>query len=114
MFFALSINLVARGHDDLPFALVFKSVRDRDDKINALLLSIVDMLGFMKEIEPLPKIRNLQDTVSAMMKQIYECALFIQAYGERSLIGMYTFFPRSSRSDVAMSKYVSYEMLCRL
>jgi hypothetical protein len=54
---------------------------------------MVDMLGFMKEIEPLPKIRNLQDTVSAMMKQIYECALFIQAYGERSLTGMIYIVP---------------------
>ncbi|KIM78135.1 hypothetical protein PILCRDRAFT_824851 [Piloderma croceum F 1598] len=64
----------------------FKALQDRDDRIKTLLSTAIDMLGFLDEIKPLPKIRILQDTVSAMMKQIYECAVFVHTYGERSLI----------------------------
>jgi len=52
-------------------------------------LTIVDVLGFVEEVDALSKIRKLEDTVSSMMKQIYECALFIQTYGEKGLASMY-------------------------
>jgi hypothetical protein len=66
-----------------------KGQQDRDDKIKTLLLTIVDVLGFVEEVDALSKIRKLEDTVSSMMKQIYECALFIQTYGEKGLASTY-------------------------
>jgi hypothetical protein len=40
-------------------------------------------------VDALPKIQKLQDTVSSMMKQIHECALFIQHYGKKGFFGGY-------------------------
>jgi hypothetical protein len=59
--------------------------QNRDDKIKELFLTMRDMLEFVGDVDALPKISNLQCTVSSMMKQIYECALFIQEYGKMSL-----------------------------
>jgi hypothetical protein len=50
-----------------------------------LLLTMRDMLEFVEDEDAISKIRKLQSTVSLMMKQIYECALFIQEYGEMGL-----------------------------
>jgi hypothetical protein len=47
------------------------------------------MLAFVKEADPIPKIKSLDDTVSAMMRQLYECALFLQKYGESRVLGNY-------------------------
>jgi hypothetical protein len=66
-----------------------KGQQDRDNKIKTLLLTIVDVLGFVEEVDALSKIRKLEDTVSSMMKQIYQCALFIQTYGEKGLASTY-------------------------
>ena len=47
------------------------------------------MLGFVKEFDMVPKIEKLENTVSYMMKQIHECALFIQQYSESGLFSEY-------------------------
>jgi hypothetical protein len=44
-----------------------------------------DMLEFVDDVDAVSKIRKLQVTVSLMMKEIYECALFIQEYGRVGL-----------------------------
>jgi hypothetical protein len=59
--------------------------QDLDNKIRTLLSTIRDMLGFLEDVDGVSKIGKLQDTVSSMMKQIYECALFIQEYGQKGL-----------------------------
>jgi hypothetical protein len=59
--------------------------KNEDDDIRELLLTMRDVLEFVEEVDALPKIRNLQSTVSSMMKQIYECSLFIQEYSKRGL-----------------------------
>jgi len=52
-------------------------------------LTIVDVLGFVEEVDALLKIRKLEDTISSMMEKIFECALFIQTYGEKGLASTY-------------------------
>jgi hypothetical protein len=47
------------------------------------------MLGFVEDANAVPKIQRLEETVSYMMKQIHECALFIQQYGENGLLSEY-------------------------
>jgi hypothetical protein len=56
-----------------------------DDDTRKLLLTMREVLEFVEEVDALPKIRNLQSTVSSMMKQIYECSLFIQEYAKLGL-----------------------------
>jgi hypothetical protein len=41
----------------------------------------------MREAEPLKEIQGLEKTVQAMMKQIYDCTLFLRSYGERGFVG---------------------------
>jgi hypothetical protein len=64
-----------------------KGQQDRDDKIRTLLLTMRDMLEFVDDVDAVSKITKLQGTVQSMMTQIYECALFIQAYGGVGLSG---------------------------
>ena len=47
------------------------------------------MLRFVEEVDAVPKIEKHQSTVTFMMKQIHECALFIQQYGENGLFSEY-------------------------
>jgi hypothetical protein len=59
--------------------------KNMDDDIRKLLLTMREVLDFVKEVDVLPKIRNLQSTVSSMMKQVYESSLFIQEYTKLGL-----------------------------
>ena len=68
---------------------ILKSQQDRDDNIRILLMTIADLLGFMDAVDVLPKIQKLQDTVSSIMEQIQECALFIEQYCENGLLSGY-------------------------
>ena len=43
----------------------------------------------MQHAEPLKEIQGLEKTVQATMKQIYDCALFVQSYGEDGFMGEY-------------------------
>jgi hypothetical protein len=47
-----------------------------------------DMLEFVDDVDAVSKITKLQSIVRSMMTQIYECALFIQAYGGVGLTSM--------------------------
>jgi hypothetical protein len=62
--------------------------RTMDDDIRKLLLTMRDVLEFVQEVDALPKIQKLQSAVSSMMKQIYECSLFIQEYTKLGLASM--------------------------
>jgi hypothetical protein len=59
-----------------------------DDDIRKLLLTMRDVLDFVQEVDALPKIQKLQSTVASIMKQIYECSLFIQEYTKLGLASM--------------------------
>jgi hypothetical protein len=59
-----------------------------DDDIRKLLLTMRNVLKFVQEVDALPKIQKLQSTVASMMKQIYECSLFIQEYTKLGLASM--------------------------
>jgi hypothetical protein len=61
-----------------------------DDDIRKLLLTMREILEFVQDVDALPKMRNLQSTVSSMMKQIYECSLFIQEYTKLGLASTYS------------------------
>jgi hypothetical protein len=68
-----------------------KAQQDRDGKVRQLWGTVVDTLEFMKQAEPLNEIQGLEKTVQAIMKQIYDCVLFLRSYGERGFIGGYLF-----------------------
>jgi hypothetical protein len=87
------VRIVKHPSSDLVLIFFFnfqtlKGQKNRDDKIKTLLLTMRDMLEFVDDVDAVPKITKLQSTVRSMMTQIYECALFIQAYGGVGLISM--------------------------
>ena len=43
----------------------------------------------MRQAEPLKEIQGLERTVQAIMKQIYDCTLFLRSYGETGFVGKY-------------------------
>jgi hypothetical protein len=60
-----------------------KAQQDRDEKVRQLWGTVMDTLDFMNDAEPLNKIQGLEKTVQAMMKQIYDCVLFLRSYGQQ-------------------------------
>ena len=55
-------------------------------QIQEIWEAAADMLSFLQAAQPVIK-PSLLPTVSDMMKQIHECAVFIMAYGEKGFIG---------------------------
>jgi hypothetical protein len=64
-----------------------KAQQDRDDKVRDLWGLVLETLDFMKQAEPLKEILGLEKTVQAIMKQIYDCSLFLRSYGKRGFVG---------------------------
>jgi len=61
---------------------------DLDQQVQGLWKTAVDMLAFLKDADAV--IDEFQKpVVSDMMKQIYECAMFVREYGEKGLIGQF-------------------------
>jgi len=85
---------------------VLKCQQDRDDRVRDLLSTIVDMLGFMEDVNAISKIQRIQDTVSCMMRQICECALFVHKYGERGLFGRVARDAVSTKTDDHINLFV--------
>jgi hypothetical protein len=69
---------------------VLKTQQDRDDQVRKMWGTVVDALDFMKQAEPLKEIEGLERTIQAMMKQIYDCTLFLRSYGDRNFTCEYT------------------------
>jgi len=63
--------------------------QDRDDEVRKLWGTVVDVLDFMKQAEPLKEIQGLEKTTQAIMKQVYECTLFLRDYESRNFGGEY-------------------------
>ncbi|KAJ6565679.1 hypothetical protein B0H10DRAFT_1081013 [Mycena sp. CBHHK59/15] len=58
-----------------------KTQQETDDKLLKLVTTMVDVYSFVDDVEFLAqKIKRLEDTVMATVKQTVECALFIQEY----------------------------------
>jgi hypothetical protein len=57
--------------------------KDRDDKIVQLLSTITHLLEIVNEVGPIPKSFVLDRTVAAIMKQIYECGVFLNDYASK-------------------------------
>ena len=68
---------------------ILKVQQDRDEKVRGLWDLVVDTLDFMRQAEPLKEIQGLERTVQAIMKQIYDCTLFLRSYGEKGFVGKY-------------------------
>jgi hypothetical protein len=66
-----------------------KAQQDRDEQVQQLWGTVIDTLDFMKELDPLGAIKGLEKTVQAIMKQIYDCTLFLRSYAERTFVGEY-------------------------
>jgi hypothetical protein len=64
-----------------------KAQQDRDGKVRDLWGVVLETLDFMKQAEPLKEIQGLEKTVQSIMKQIYDCTLFLRSYGERGFVG---------------------------
>jgi hypothetical protein len=66
---------------------ILKAQQDKDAKVRQLWDVVLDTLDFMKLAEPLKEIKGVEKTVQAIMKQIYDCTLFLRGYGERGFFG---------------------------
>jgi hypothetical protein len=53
---------------------------DRDTNVQNLWASAANMLDFLKDATPVLEEIQMR-TVSVMMKQIYDCAMFVREYG---------------------------------
>ena len=56
-------------------------------KARKLWDTVLDTLDFMKQTEPLKAIKGLEQTVQAIMKQIYDCTLFLRRYEDQGVVG---------------------------
>jgi hypothetical protein len=66
---------------------IIRAQQARDAKVRQLWDTVLDTLDFMKQAEPLKAIKGLEKTVQAIMKQIYDCTLFLRSYGDRGFVG---------------------------
>ena len=66
---------------------VLKKQQDLDKKVKSLWDTISSTLDFMNEAEPLTKIKGMENTVRAILDQIYTCVNFLRKYGEEPFIG---------------------------
>jgi hypothetical protein len=64
-----------------------KAQQDRDGKVRDLWGVVLDTLDFMEQAEPLKEIQGVEKTVQSIMKQIYDCVLFLRSYGEGGFVG---------------------------
>jgi hypothetical protein len=65
---------------------MFQAQVVREKKVLELWNTVLDSLDFMKEAEPLKVIAGLETTTQAIMKQIYECLLFLKNYEDRTFL----------------------------
>lgn len=66
---------------------MLKKQQDLDKKVKSLWDTISNTLDFMNEAEPLTKIKGMENTVRAILDQIYKCANFLREYREEPFIG---------------------------
>ncbi|KDQ60043.1 hypothetical protein JAAARDRAFT_110813, partial [Jaapia argillacea MUCL 33604] len=61
---------------------VLKAQADRDQQVKELWQKVADALDFLKQVDPVAKTQVfVTSMLLAMMKQVYECCLFLQNYG---------------------------------
>ncbi|KAJ7117517.1 hypothetical protein C8R44DRAFT_707884 [Mycena epipterygia] len=99
------INIIVRVGDKLatihPYANVawkvltsvyqaVKQQQETDEKIVELVQTMETMFSFVEDTESLPrKIKGLEDTCLAIVKQTVECAIFIREYTGKGFRGAY-------------------------
>ncbi|KAH7920285.1 hypothetical protein BV22DRAFT_813037 [Leucogyrophana mollusca] len=77
---------------------------DRDQKVQQLWSTTADMLSFLQDAEPV--IEQCQvHIVSEMMKQIYDCALFVREYCGKGFAKRALRDSMSSSTDSAIEQY---------
>ncbi|KAJ7469210.1 hypothetical protein FB451DRAFT_1560182 [Mycena latifolia] len=71
--------------------LVYEAVKkqdEKDEKVIQLVQAMSDAYSFVEDMDSLPgKIKRLEDTISALVKQTEECALFIREYTGHGFCG---------------------------
>lgn len=84
---------------------MFIAQEARDAQIRQLWSTAADMLSFLKDVHSLidapPDTKDtLFPIVSAMMAQIYDCAVFLREYGGKGYIRKFTMSTACSQLDV--------------
>ncbi|KAF8583155.1 glycosyltransferase family 1 protein [Ramaria rubella] len=109
-------NMVAEVHPYAKFVWdvltsmrrVLKAQQDQDDKVKQLWATILDTLDFMKQAEDaeIPeRIKGVEKTVQAIMKQIYDCALFLRRYGEEGFKGRTLNNASTAKTDDSIQQF---------
>ncbi|KDQ60030.1 hypothetical protein JAAARDRAFT_112336, partial [Jaapia argillacea MUCL 33604] len=66
---------------------VLKAQADCDQQVKKLWQEVADALDFLKQVDPVSKTQVFVTPVLlAMMKQVYECCLFLQKYGDQAYL----------------------------
>ncbi|KAF8591398.1 WD40 repeat-like protein [Ramaria rubella] len=89
---------------------VLKAQQDRDRKVQQLWVKILDTLDFMKQAEAAEiakRIQGVEKTVQAIMKQIYDCVLFLRSYGERGFTGRTLQHGFTAKTDDSIQQFVN-------
>ena len=66
---------------------MLKAQQDLDDNVRKLWETVADTLDFMKQADWFDSISGFEKTVQAIIKQIYDCVLFLRSYGDRGFMG---------------------------
>ncbi|KAF8586931.1 WD40 repeat-like protein [Ramaria rubella] len=88
---------------------VLKAQQDQDDKVKQLWATILETLDFMKQVEDaeIPeRIQGVEKTVQAIMKQIYDCALFLRRYGEEGFKGRTLNNALTTKTDDSIQQFM--------
>ncbi|KAJ7584026.1 hypothetical protein C8J56DRAFT_952444 [Mycena floridula] len=79
---------------------------DRDRKIQELWATAADMLSFLQEAQPVIE-KSMLPTISAMMKQIYDCAIFVREYSGKGFLGRTLAYSTSLNTETAITSFTS-------
>jgi hypothetical protein len=66
--------------------VVMKQV-ERDNRVNGLVVTMASLYGFLKDANPLEKIKSYEKTVERLVRQTAECAYFIAGYRKGGSFG---------------------------
>ncbi|KAF5375522.1 hypothetical protein D9615_009222 [Tricholomella constricta] len=80
---------------------------ERDEKVQQLWGTIVDTLDFMKDAEPLDKIRGLEKTTEAIVSQLYNCVLHLKKYEERGFLLRTVAGALNPTADAALEEFIT-------
>ena len=81
------LNFESNLKSSAKYLQIIHAQQARYAKARKLWDTVLDTLDFMKQADPPKEIKGLEKTVQAIMKQIYDCTLFLRRYEDQGVVG---------------------------